>query len=80
MNKLDGKLPYVTTQGAQAGHINSDGHRIITINGTECFAHDLAWLYITGELPKGEVEHINGIRDDDRWCNLKLKAATDSDH
>ena len=64
----------------QAGYINSDGYRIITINGREYFAHDLAWLDMTGEFPKGEVEHINGNNNDDRWCNLRLKAATYSDH
>jgi hypothetical protein len=35
---------------------------------------------MTGELSKGEIEHINGIREDDRWCNLRLKTATYSDH
>ena len=64
----------------QAGYINSDGYRIITIDGREYFAHDLAWLHMTGEFPKGEVEHINGNINDDRWCNLRLKAATYSDH
>ena len=64
----------------QAGYINSDGYRIITIDGRECFAHDLAWLYMTGEFPKGEVEPINGNNNDDGWCNLRLKAATYSDH
>ena len=58
----------------QAGYINSDGYRSITIDGREYFAHDLVWLYMTGELPKGEVEHINRNNDDNRWCNLTTKA------
>jgi hypothetical protein len=64
----------------QAGYINSDGYRIIIIDGREYFGHDLAWLYMTGEFPKGKVEHINGNNNDDHWYNLRLKAETYSDH
>ena len=31
----------------------------------------LAFLYVTGSWPENLVDHINGIRDDDRWCNLR---------
>lgn len=33
--------------------------------------HRLAWWYVTGGWPKGEVDHLNGIRTDNRWCNLR---------
>lgn len=34
-------------------------------------AHRLAWLYVTGAWPKHELDHINGVRHDNRWANLR---------
>jgi hypothetical protein len=34
-------------------------------------AHRLAWFYVHGEFPKCELDHINGVRDDNRISNLR---------
>lgn len=34
-------------------------------------AHRLAWLYIYGKWPDGEIDHINGDRKDNRIANLR---------
>jgi len=34
-------------------------------------AHRLIWFMQTGEWPSGEIDHINGVRDDNRWNNLR---------
>jgi pterin-4a-carbinolamine dehydratase len=34
------------------------------------YLHRLAFLYMTGEMPE-EVDHINHIRNDNRWLNLE---------
>lgn len=36
------------------------------------FLHRLAFLYMEGYLPENQVDHINRIRDDNRWCNLRV--------
>jgi hypothetical protein len=41
-----------------------------TLDGHYCILSKLAFLYMTGEIPK-HVEHINGNRRDNRWTNLQ---------
>lgn len=57
--------------GASAGTLRGDGYRAIRINRVTHLAHRLAWLMTTGLWPKGEIDHINGVRADNRWLNLR---------
>lgn len=57
--------------GAVAGHVNCHKYRVIGINGVHYRAHRLAYLYVNGYFPSNEVDHINGVRDDNRWSNLR---------
>lgn len=54
-----------------AGCIHSDGYRRIEIDGRRYLASRLAWLYMKGRMPENFVDHINRIRDDNRWANLR---------
>lgn len=42
----------------------------LTIDGVAHSSSRLAWLYMTGEWPTGQVKCRNGMRDDIRWGNL----------
>jgi len=48
-----------------------DGYRSIGIFNRVYLAHRLAFLYMIGEFPRFQTDHINGIRNDNRWNNLR---------
>ena len=61
-------------KGKKAGFL-VNGYTLIktTIGGKKAsfFAHRLAWLYVYGEWPNSEIDHINGDRSDNRIQNLR---------
>ena len=57
--------------GDDAGSLNSKGYVNIIVDGTNYAAHRLAWLWITGSIPKDQIDHINRIRNDNRAVNLR---------
>lgn len=42
------------------------------------FAHRVAWALVYGEWPSGDVDHINGTRDDNRLVNLRAVPHVDN--
>jgi hypothetical protein len=67
-------------KGDVAGYTDSHGYICIGINGKSYKAHRLAWLYHTGEMPDTnlDIDHINGIRSDNRICNLRIATRSDN--
>lgn len=47
------------------------GYRRGLIYRKDYRAHRVLWLLHTGSWPIGQIDHINGIRDDNRFSNLR---------
>lgn len=58
--------------GDVAGCRTSRGYSVLAVDGVLYRAHRLAWFYVTGAWPQGEVDHINGQRADNRFLNLRV--------
>jgi hypothetical protein len=57
--------------GDVARYKHHGGYINIKIQGKMYQAHRLAYLYMTGNFPKHFIDHINHIKDDNRWANLR---------
>lgn len=57
--------------GSLAGDLKPSGYVLIGIDGERYRAHRLAWLYMTGEWPSGQVDHRDRDRANNRWSNLR---------
>lgn len=55
----------------RAGTVTANGYRKITFMGRLYREHRLAWWLHYGRWPDGDIDHINGVRDDNRIANLR---------
>ena len=66
--------------GKPAGTLNGRGYVVISVFERPVRAHRLAWLCMTGEWPDEDIDHINGNRADNRWCNLRAASRWQNIH
>lgn len=57
--------------GKIVGSLNDSGYMRTKINGKDYLCHRLIWLYVHGKWPENLIDHINGIKTDNRIKNLR---------
>ncbi|MDN5006502.1 HNH endonuclease signature motif containing protein, partial [Bradyrhizobium sp. GCM10027634] len=50
---------------------NGTGYLRVSYDGVSFKAHRLAWFYVYGEWPSGDLDHANGVKTDNRIANLR---------
>lgn len=58
--------------GKVAGTLNTRGYISIQVDGVLYTAHRLAMVYMTGQMPTFQVDHIDGDRANNIWTNLRI--------
>lgn len=64
--------------GCIAGYIDKHGYSVLKINGARYQAHRLVWLWVHGVFPKGQIDHINRIKTDNRIVNLRAVTSAEN--
>lgn len=73
-NRIDrlGSRGRVAKAGDKPGGVSVKGYLQIKICGRTHLAHRLAWLYVHGEFPSGQIDHRDGNRLNNRIENLRV--------
>ena len=66
-----GVFTWITGLHKVAGTKHHSGYVLIKIDYVLHSAHRLAFLYMTGTWPHDTVDHINRVKNDNRWANLR---------
>lgn len=51
--------------------VGTSGYLQGSLLGRNCRAHRAAWAIYHGEWPTEHIDHVNGVRADNRICNLR---------
>lgn len=78
LDKVTGKLYWKVKPangafiGKEAGTLHTaTGYRVVKISNKAYKSHRVIWCMLTGSWPKEEIDHTNGVKDDNRPENLR---------
>lgn len=57
--------------GAAVGYLMPVGYISICLDARKYYGHRLAWFYVHGVWPSGQIDHINHDKSDNRIANLR---------
>src|SRR6185436_8801449 len=57
--------------GEHAGCVKMDGYVYVNLDKNRMFGHRIAWALHYGRWPDHQLDHINGVRSDNKLANLR---------
>jgi hypothetical protein len=57
--------------GEVMGYPDPAGYLKVTVDHQLCALHRVIWKWMTGQEPPDYIDHINRVRADNRWANLR---------
>ena len=84
---VEGKISSITKakrfnvrySGRNAQTDHSNGYTNINVpNFGQVRAHRVAWAMVHGVWPEHDIDHVNGVRTDNRICNLRLATRSEN--
>ena len=57
--------------GREAGYLHHKGYRLVRINGISCSVHRVIWIFVKGFNPEHDIDHEQGITDDNRIDKMR---------
>ena len=56
----------------------ASGYKRVSFGNKRYRSHRIIWLWMTGELPPENMDHINGDRSDNKWINLRVASTSEN--
>lgn len=56
---------------SEAGWLQQNGYRMVSYKNKKYLTHRVIWYLLKGKWPDGDIDHINGNRQDNRIENLR---------
>ena len=66
-----GNLHRLDRKNSTSNYKDKDGYKIVKIKGCHYKQHIICWILYYGSYPNNTIDHINGIRCDNRKGNLR---------
>lgn len=76
-DSVTGKFRWLVARGRKkAGSVagtknRKTGYVYVSVFGKIYLAHRLAWFWMLGQWPENQIDHVNRVRSDNRWDNLR---------